>query len=102
MIEIWQECSSFQTTIQRLANQVRTTIKKSSFSDLEILEIHQKINNEQDSNTISDTKSIILKSLTEMNQQRRKKETPDSQATHNQTHNQTTQSKHKYKNKKLT
>ena len=28
MIEIWQECSSFQTTSQRLADQVRTIIKK--------------------------------------------------------------------------
>ena len=28
MIEIWQECASFQTTSQRLADQVRTIIKK--------------------------------------------------------------------------
>ena len=41
MIEIWQECASFQTTSQRLADQVKT-IKKGWFSDLEILEIHQK------------------------------------------------------------
>ena len=52
MIEIWQECSSFQTTSQRLADQVRIIIKKSWFSDLEILEIHQKINNQQGSNTV--------------------------------------------------
>ena len=32
--------------------------KKGWFSDLEILEIHQKINNEQDTNTISDTPII--------------------------------------------
>ena len=50
MIEIWQECASFQTTSQRLADQVRTIIKKGWFSDFEILEIHQKINNEQESN----------------------------------------------------
>ena len=45
MIEIWQECASFQTTSQRLSDyiSVRTIIKKSWFSDLEILEIHQKI-----------------------------------------------------------
>ena len=38
MKEIWQKCSSFQTS-QRLADQVRTVIKKGWFSDLEILEI---------------------------------------------------------------
>ena len=58
MIEIWQECTRFQTTSQRLANQVRTKIKKGWFFDLEILEIDQKINNEQDSNIILDTPSI--------------------------------------------
>ena len=42
MIEIWQECSTFQTTSQRLANQVRTIVKKGWFSDLELLEIHKK------------------------------------------------------------
>ena len=55
MIEIWQECTSFQTTSQRLADQVRTIIKKGWFSDLKILEILQKTNNEQDTNTASDT-----------------------------------------------
>ena len=58
MIEIWQECASFQTISQRLADQVRTIIKEGWFSDLEILEIYQKINNEQDSNTVSDTSRI--------------------------------------------
>ena len=42
MIEIWQERSTFQTTSQRLANQVRTITKKGWFSDLELLEIHKK------------------------------------------------------------
>ena len=46
MIEIWQECSIIQATNQRLANQVRTKIKKVWFSDLEILELQQKINKE--------------------------------------------------------
>ena len=55
MIEIWKECASFQTTSQRLADQVRKIIKKGWFSDLEILEIHKKIDNEQDSNTVPDT-----------------------------------------------
>ena len=40
MIEIWQECASFQTTSQRLVDKVRTMIKKGWFSDLEILELH--------------------------------------------------------------
>ena len=57
MIEIWQECARFQTS-QRLDDQVRTIIKKGWFSDFEILEIHQKMNNEQDSNTAPDTSSI--------------------------------------------
>ena len=52
MIEIWQECATFQTTIQRLTDQVRAIIKKGYFSDLEILKIYQKTNNEQDSKTI--------------------------------------------------
>ena len=42
MIEIWQERSTFQTTSQRLADQVRTIMKKGWFSDIELLEIHKK------------------------------------------------------------
>ena len=42
MREIWQECASFQNTSQRLADQVRTIMEKGWFSDLEILDIHQK------------------------------------------------------------
>ena len=33
MIKIWWECSNFQTTSQRLADHVRTIIKKGWFSD---------------------------------------------------------------------
>ena len=58
MKEIWQECAKFQTTIQRLANQVRTIIKKGWFSDLEILEIHQKTH-KQYHNTVSDISSGV-------------------------------------------
>ena len=58
MIEIWQECASFQTKSQRLAGQVRTIMKKGWFSNLEILKIHQKMNNEQDSNTVPDKSRI--------------------------------------------
>ena len=41
MIEIWQECASFQTLSWRLAEQVRKILMKGWLSDLEILEIHQ-------------------------------------------------------------
>ena len=58
MTEIWQECSNFQTTSQRLADQVRPIIMKEWFSDLEIIEIHQKINNQQGNNTVPDTSNI--------------------------------------------
>ena len=50
MMEIYQEHSNFQTTSQRLADQVRTIIKNGWFSDLEKIEIHQKINDQQSSN----------------------------------------------------
>ena len=40
MMEIWQELSNFQKTSQRLADQVRTLMKKGWFSELEIIEIH--------------------------------------------------------------
>ena len=43
---------------QQLADQVRIIIKKSWFSDLDIQQIHQKINNEQDSNTAPNTSGI--------------------------------------------
>ena len=42
MMEIWQEYGIFQTTSRRLADQVRIIIEKGWFSELEILEIHQK------------------------------------------------------------
>ena len=47
MMEIWQELSNFQTTSQRLADQVRTIVKKGWFSELEIIDIHQKINDQE-------------------------------------------------------
>ena len=58
MIQIWQECASFQITSQRLADQVTTIIKKGWFSDLEILEIHQKTN-KQDYNTVPATSRVV-------------------------------------------
>ena len=47
MREIWQELSNFHTTSQTLTDQVRAIIKKSWFFDLEIIEKHQKINDQQ-------------------------------------------------------
>ena len=58
MIESWQVCANFQTTSQRLADQIRTIIKKGWVSDLEIQKIHQKINIEQNSKTVPGTSSI--------------------------------------------
>ena len=58
MIEIWQECSTFQTTNQSLADQVRTILKKGWFSDLKLLEIHQKTL-KQNYNTVPDTPSGV-------------------------------------------
>ena len=55
MIEIWEECTRFQTS-QRLADQARMMIKKGLLSGLEILEIHPQINREtcqQDLNTVT-------------------------------------------------
>ena len=60
----WQECACFPKTSQRLADKIRT-IKKGRFSKLEILVIHKKTHNEQDSHTISDAQN--KNSLTEMN-----------------------------------
>ena len=59
MMEIWQEFSNFQKTSQRLADQVRTLIRKGWFSNIEIIEIHQKINDQQSSNnTLPGTSNI--------------------------------------------
>ena len=58
MIVIWQDSSNFQITSQRLADQVKTIIKKGYFSDLEIIEIHLKINNQQGNNRVSDTSNV--------------------------------------------
>ena len=74
------------------ADQIRTIIKKVSFYDLEILEIHQKINKNKIIMQYQTHQEFANKnSLTEMNCQIRKMEIP---------HNQTTQNKHYYKNKK--
>ena len=58
MMEIWQERPTFQTTSQRLADQVKTIMKKGWFSNLELLEIHQKTL-KQSYNTVPDTPSGV-------------------------------------------
>ena len=55
-----------------LADQVRTIIKKSWFSDLEILEIHQKTN-ALDNSTVADTTSVVKQ------KQRNRNELPTSE-----------------------
>ena len=59
MIEILQEYACFQTTSQRLADEVRTILRKGWFSDLEIIEIHQKINYQLGSNAVSGTTRVV-------------------------------------------
>ena len=66
MIEIWQEYSNFQTV--RLADQVRTIIKKGWFSDLEIKEIQQRINDQQGNDTLSATSNINTQKQPNRNQ----------------------------------
>ena len=79
MIEIEEECTRFQTTSQRLADQVRTMIKKGWFSDIEIQQIHQKRNTEpkQDTNTIT----VTLNTEKQEHSKLIKIETPHSQTT---------------------
>ena len=58
MIEIWTEFRRFQAIKQKLTDQVRIITKKCWFSDLEILEIHQRINrptHQQTPNTVNET-----------------------------------------------
>ena len=58
MVEIWQECANFQTTI----------MKRGWFSYLEILEIHQKTN-KQGNNTVPDTSSVVKQKQPNRNEQ---------------------------------
>ena len=58
MMEIWQELSIFQTTSQRLTDQVRTIMKRGWFPELKIIEIHQSINDQERRNTSPDTANI--------------------------------------------
>ena len=57
-MEIWQELSNFQTTSRRLTDQAGMIMKKGWFSELEIIEIHQKINDQERRNTLPGTSNI--------------------------------------------
>ena len=68
------------------------------FSDIEIIEIHLKVNDQQSSdNTLADTSIINKKKIipSKRNHQLQKMKTPHYQTLHNQTN----QSKHYHKNK---
>ena len=97
MIEIWQEYAKFQTTSQRLADQVRTIIKKGWFSDLELLEIHKK--KHQNKTMIQyQTHQVVSNknNPTKKNRKLRQMKTPYSQTIHYQA----TRKKHYHKNKR--
>ena len=64
MIEIWQDCANFQTIRLAVNNKERLVSWRWK------LEIHQKINNEQDSNTISDIPSIDKQEQSNRNEPR--------------------------------
>ena len=92
MIEIWEESARFQTTSQRLADQVRTMIKKAWFSDLGILEIYRKINikSKQDKYQIKITKTDTTN--IEKQEQSNRNE-PQTNNNHNTTHPNYTEQK---------
>ena len=94
MLEIWQELSNFQTTSQRLADQVRTIIKNGWFSDLEIIEIHQKINDQQ-----SGTNNTLPSTLNNNKQIKLIRKEPLTSKNENSTQPNTAQSKKQNKKK---
>ena len=90
MMEIWQELFNFQTTRQRLADQVRTIMKKGWFSELVITEIHEQINDQERSNH-------TLPGISNINKQKQKQpiqnEPPTSENGHPTQPNTTQQNK---------
>ena len=60
-MEIWQELSNFHTSNQILADQVGMIMKMGWFSELEIIETHQKIDDQERSNNILPSTSNINK-----------------------------------------
>ena len=78
MIEIWQECASFQTTSQRVADQVRTIIKKDGFLTLKYEKYtrkHRRKTVQYQTHQVAPTKNNI----SEMNCQLLKMNTPQYQ-----------------------
>ena len=96
LIKVWQERSTFQTTSQRLSDQVRTIIKKRWFSDLELQEIQQKHWNK--TITQYQTHQVVSNkhNPTKKNHKPRQMKTLHSQTTHYQI----TRKKHYHKNKR--
>ena len=96
MIEMWQERSTFQTTSQRLADEVRTIMKKGLFSSLELQEIHKKHWNK--TITQCQTHQVVSNknNPTKKNRKPRQMKTPHSQTIHYQT----TRKKLYHKNKR--
>ena len=69
---------------QRLADEVRTIIKKGWFSDHKILEMHKKVIDNVIIQYLTHQKLSNKNCLTEMKSHFRKMEKPHSQTTHNQ------------------
>ena len=85
MMEVLQELSSFQTTSQRLTDQVKTIMKKGWFSELEIIEIRQKINDQVRRNTLPDTSNINKQKQPIQNEPTSENGNPTQQTLHNKT-----------------
>ena len=95
MIDIWQECASFQTTSKKLADQVRTIINRGGFLILKYFKYTRKHINQiiqyhtyevsSNKNDLTEMKCLFLKMKTPLYQ------TAD---------NQVTLRKHYHKNKR--
>ena len=64
MIEIWRESASFQTTSQKLADQVRTIIRKGWFYEFYIPEIHRETNKQDNNTELNSSRDIKKNNLT--------------------------------------
>ena len=96
MIKIWLEYSNFQTTSQRLADQVRTIIEKGWFSELQVIEIQLKKKDQHGNNTQPDTWNIYKQKQLNRNEPT----ISENRTPLNQTlNNQTTYNKHFHGNK---
>ena len=73
MIEIWIEFARFKTTNERLADKIRTIIKKGWFSVVELLELHQQIyweTYQQAHNTVTETLNSETQKLRSKNKRK--------------------------------